>query len=299
MTTTVDKGTVEEVSVLAPAPLDVRKPEADDQRLFSVTTILGTMDKPALLYWAAEQSAKAACRMAGTLAQRIEEDGEEAVVKHLRDARFRPEKGKRTAAEVGTAVHDACEHYAIHGTRPEVDPDVEPFLVQFEEWCQRFQPEYHAAEFTVYAPERGYAGTADANLGVQGVDFLTDYKSHQKPYDAKGNPSPIYPETALQLAAYGHAEFAAAWRPRRYEQFKRRYYLLGPDELEAKVPVPEWDMGLGISITAESCIAYPVVIDEEVYDMFLAVLDSARWTLGADALSKRVIGPPLVSEVKS
>ncbi len=73
----------------------------------------------------------------------------------------------------------------------------------------------------------------------------------------------------------------------------------GPDEIEAKVPVPEWDMGLGISITTEHCIAYPVVIDEEVYDMFLAVLDAARWTLGADALSKRVIGSPLVSEVKS
>lgn len=290
--------TTETRDVKAPEPLDVDKPEKDDTRLFSVTTILGTMDKPALMYWSAEMAAKAAVKMAGTLQARVEEDGEDNVVKYLRDARFRPEKGKRSAAEVGTAVHDAAESYAITGQRPEVDDDVAPFLDQFEEWCQRFQPVYEAAEFTVYSPERGYAGTADAALSIEGVRFLTDYKSHMKPRDSKGNPSPIYPETALQLAGYGHADFAAAWRPRRYEQFRRRYYLLGPDELEAKVPVPAWDMGLGISITTESCIAYPITIDEEVFDMFLAVLDAARWTLGAGALSKRVIGEPLVSEVK-
>lgn len=294
MTTTEDRVTTE---VKAPEPVDVDKPEKDDTRLFSVTTILGTMDKPALLYWAAEQSAKAAVRIASTLAQRVEEEGDDQVIKYLRDARFRPAPGQRTAAEVGTAVHEACEQYAINGQRPEVDPDVAPFLDQFEEWCQRFQPVYEAAEVTVYSPTRGYAGTLDAFLSVGGVKFIADYKSHMKPYDSRGNPSPIYPETALQLAAYGHAEFAAAWRPRRYEQFRRRYYLLGPDELEAKVPVPSFEMGLGISITTEHCIAYPIKVDAEVHDMFLAVLDAARWTLGAGCLSKTVIGDALVSEV--
>lgn len=283
--------------VKAPEPLDVDKPNMDDTRLFSVTTILGTMDKPALLYWSAEQTAKAAVRVADTLPRRIEEEGTDAVVKYLRDARFRPEPGKRTAADVGTAVHEACERYAITGTRPECEPDVKPFLDQFEAWCQRFQPEYSAAEVTVYSPERGYAGTCDAFLTIDGVRFIADYKSHMKPTDSRGNPSPIYPETALQLAAYGHAEFAAAWRPRRYEQFRRRYYLLGPDELEAKVPLPAFDMGLGISITTEHCIAYPIRVDEEVHDMFLAVLDAARWTLGADAMSKKVIGDALVKGV--
>lgn len=285
--------------VIAPQPIDGVKPEDGDVRLFSVTTILGTMDKPALMYWSAEMAARAAVTSASSLQARIEEDGEDNVVKFLRDARFRPEKGKRTAAEVGSAVHDAAEQLAITGVRPpNLAADVVPFIDQFEQWCQKFQPVYEAAEFTVYSPSHGYAGTADAALSIEGVRFLTDYKSHMKPRDSKGNPSPIYPETALQLAAYGHADFAAAWRPRRYEQFRRRYYLLGPDELEAKVPVPTWDMGLGISITTESCIAYPITIDADVYDMFLAVLDASRWTLGADAMSKRVIGEPLVSEVK-
>lgn len=285
-------------SVRAPEPLDVAKPEADDTRLFSVTTILGVLDKPALQYWSAEMAAKAAVKMAGSLAQRVQEDGEETLVKYLRDARFRPQPGARTAAEVGTAVHEACEQYAITGQRPEVDADVLPFLVQFEQWCQRFQPQYEAAEVTVYSPDRGYAGTCDAFLTIDGVRFVVDYKTHQKPKDSKGKPQGIYPETALQVAAYANAEFAAAWRPRRYEQFRRRYYLLGPDELDAKVPIPDWDMGLGISITTESCIAFPMRVDEEVYDQFLAILDAARWTLGSDALSKKVIGQPLVTEVK-
>ena len=121
-------------SVKAPEPLDVAKPEADDERFWSVTTIIGVLDKPALLYWAAEQSAIAAVGAAKSLPKRIEEDGEAEVIKWLRDARFRGKKGEKTAAELGTAVHAACEDFALTGRRPEVDEDVMPFLDQFDRW---------------------------------------------------------------------------------------------------------------------------------------------------------------------
>ena len=207
--------------------LDGQKPADDDERHWSVTTIIGCLDKPALLYWAAEQTAVAAVNSARTLEARVEEEGVDTVVKWLRDARFRRDRTRRTAAELGTEVHAACEAYALTGQRPDVDAEVQPFLDQFDRWAQEFQPVYQAAEVTVYSPSYGYAGTCDAFLTVGGVRCIVDYKSSRKSFDNRGNPTTPYPEVALQLAAYRHAELAAVWRPRRMEQYRRRYYLLG------------------------------------------------------------------------
>ncbi|WP_298330418.1 PD-(D/E)XK nuclease family protein [Haloactinopolyspora sp.] len=278
-------------AVVGPEPVDVEKPEALDVRHYSVTTIIGALDKPALQYWAAEQAALAAVQVAGSLQARIEEEGEEAVVKWLRDARFRRPKGVRSSAELGTEVHAACEEYALTGQRPEVDDEVRPFLDRFDEWLQQAQPVYEAVETTVYNETFGYAGTLDAIASVGGQRVIVDYKTSRKSVDGRGKPSGPYPEVALQLAAYRHAELAAVWRPRRYEQFRRRYYLLGDDERSMAVPVPEVDGGIAIHITPEHCTAYPVRCDGQVFDAFLFALEAFRWQSG---LSKKVIGEPLV-----
>ena len=280
------------VSTLGQPAIDGQKPADDDERMWSVTTIIGALDKPALLYWAAEQTANAAVKSATSLAARIEEEGSEAVVKWLRDARFRRPKDERSAAELGTAVHEACEQYALTGTRPETDDEVAPFLDRFDEWCQKFQPTYQAAEVTVYAPGYGYAGTCDAFLTVDGVRFIADYKTTRKSWDARGKATGPYPEVALQLAAYRYAEMAAVWRPRRMEQFRRRYYLLGDAEKQMAVPVPEVDTGLVIHITPEHCEAFPVECGPDIHESFLFVLEAARWQFQT---SKSVIGLPLMA----
>lgn len=275
---------------------------AGDLALWSVTTILGALDKPALLYWAAEQSALAAIHNEATWRGMLADDDPKCkhadkncpVVKWLRDARFRRPKGMRSATELGEAVHKACERYALTGTRPDVDDEVRPYLERFDGWLQRFGPSYQAVETAVYHPDLGYAGTADAWLTIDGVRYIADYKSTRTATDDKGNPTTPYPEqVALQLAAYRHAKYAAIWRPRRVEKFRRRYYLLGPDERGMAVPVPEVDTGLCIHITPESCEAFPVVCDERVFEAYLAAQDSARW-LFQD--SRRVMGDPLIAE---
>lgn len=275
---------------LGQAPLEGQKPADDDLRMWSVTTIIGALDKPALLYWAAEQSATCAVDQLATLNAMVNDGDRADAIKWLRDARFRRPKGERTAADLGTEVHKACETYALTGARPEVDDEVAPFLDRFDEWCQQFQPVYEAAEVTVYSPRFGYAGTCDAFLSVDGVRFIVDYKTSKKSYDAKGNPTGPYPEVALQLAAYRHAELAAVWRPRRMEQFRRRYYLLGEAERAMAVPVPEVDTGLVIHISPEHCDAYPVECGHEIHTAFLYVLEAARWSFQT---SKGVIGMPL------
>lgn len=278
------------VAELGQPALDGQKPADDDERHWSVTTILGCLKAEGLLYWTAEEAAKAAVNSAASLQSRIEEEGREAVIKWLRDARFRRAKGERTAAELGTEVHAACEAYALTGQRPDVDAEVQPFLDQFDRWAQEFQPVYQAAEVTVYSPSYGYAGTCDAFLTVGGVRCIVDYKSSRKSFDNRGNPTTPYPEVALQLAAYRHAELAAVWRPRRMEQYRRRYYLLGQAEREMAVPVPEVDTGLVIHITPDHCDAYPVECGPDIFESFLFVQEAARWQFQT---SKTVIGRPL------
>jgi hypothetical protein len=83
---------------------------------------------------------------------------------------------------------------------------------------------------------------------------------------------------------------AAVWRPRRMEQYRRRYYLLGQAEREMAVPVPEVDTGLVIHITPDHCDAYPVECGPDIFEAFLFVQEAARWSFQT---SKTVIGRPL------
>jgi hypothetical protein len=296
------------VVAVAPVPEQLGLPAVDDAtpaqgdlQLWSVTTILNALDKPALMYWSAEQSALAAVHFEKTWHAMLEDDEPGCdhtdaascpAVKWLRDARFRKPKGMRSATELGELVHAACEEYALTGKRPKVDAEVAPFIDRFDEWLDQFSPSYQATEVAVYNPELGYAGTADAFLTIDGVRYIADYKSSRKSIDSQGRPTTPYPEqVGLQLAAYRWCQYAAVWRPRRIEKFRRRYYLLGPDEQEMAQPVPPVDTGLVIHITPDSCEAFPIVCDEDVFDAYLAVQDAARWLFQT---SKTVMGVPLV-----
>lgn len=291
-------------------PDDGAKQQADDLVLWSVTTIIGVLEKPALLYWTAEEAAKAAVASHRSLGQRIEEEGEEAVIKWLRDARFRRPADRLSNADLGTVCHAACEEYALSGNRPDasrleflvrqqglstgVKSEVSvlvKMLDQFDGWLQRFTPSYQATEVAVYSPRFGYAGTTDAFLTIDGVRFIGDYKTSREPFDSKGQLKTPYPEqVGLQLAAYRYAEMAAVWRPRRTEKFRRRYYLLGPSEQAVAQPVPEVDTGLVIHITTEACESFPIRCDEDVHRSFLFALEVFRWV---NQTSKEVMGFPL------
>jgi hypothetical protein len=274
---------------------------ADDAALWSVTTIIGVLDKPALLYWAGEQSALAAVHNQATWRGMLADDDPDCqhidsarcpAVKWLRDARMRRPKGMRSATELGEAIHGACETYALTGERPDVDDEVRPYLDRFDGWLQRFGPSYQAVEVAVYHPELGYAGTADGFLTIAGVRYIFDIKTTRKAVDSRGQASTPYPEqVGLQLAAYRWAKHAAVWRPRRLEKFRRRYYLLSATERALAVPVPEVDTGLVIHITPEACEAFPIVCDEAVFEAYLAAQDCARWAFQD---SRHVMGDPLV-----
>jgi hypothetical protein len=297
-------------------PVDQPKPDPGDLTLWSVTTIIGVLDKPALLYWAAEQTALAAVRSANSLPARIDEDGEAETVRWLRDARFRSGKDQLSATSLGTVVHAACETYVLTEKRPGLEQIealiqteaqltapathaeaavVNRMIDRFDEFLSDFQPAYQAAEVTVYSPTFGYAGTSDAFLTVDGIRLIVDYKTSRESLDGRGRPKGPYPEVALQLAAYRYAAQAAVWRPRRYEKFRRRYYLLSTQEQGQAVPPPEVDGGAVIHLSPDRYGFYPVRCDRAVHKSFLYVMEAARYVMQE---SKTVIGEPMSVEAR-
>lgn len=293
-------------------PMELTGPAADDTILWSVTTIIGILEKKGLMYWAAGMAADAAIDSVKTWQAMLEEQGRLETWKWLRGAMNRRPRNQLSATDLGTVVHKCCETYALTGERPNpeyiadqvyrkggdfIDVGSEVVVVknmlnQFDKWLQRVGPvSYQGTEVVVYSPTYGYAGQCDGFCTIDGVRFILDYKTARDPFDGQGKPKTPYPtENALQLAAYRNAEFAAVWRPRRYEQQSRRYYVLSPAERELAVPVPEVDHGLIIHITPEACEAYPVACDEDIHQYFLHCIEMARWV---NDVSKNVMGEPL------
>lgn len=275
---------------LGQEPTDVRKPDDDDIRLWSVTTLIGALDKPALVYWSANKTAEAAVDDANVWMPMADKSRKEAV-DWLSKARYRTADGERSATELGTVIHKWLEEYVLTGTRPEMDEEMRPMCEALDRWLEAWQPEWEASEVTVYHPDLGYAGTCDGFLKMDGVRFIYDLKTTKEHLDSKGNRKGPFPEVALQLAAYRYAAHAAVWKPRRYERFKRRYYLLSDEERQMAASVPEVDAGMCLHVTPEDAQAYPVRCGPEVFRAWKYVIGAARWQLqdGKDA-----IGDPLV-----
>jgi hypothetical protein len=286
----------------------IAPPEPDDLEPFwSVTTLIGCLDKPALVYWTALETAKAAIDDHDVWMHRLEHEGRDSALQYLKGARFRRGRGQRSATELGTAVHKACEHMAINGRwQPKDwnDGELRPFLIQFECFLNDWQPEYIAAEVTIFNVTYRFAGTCDGFFRLQRVPLIFDIKTSASDTLADGKLRTPFPEVGLQLAAYagGGPQFydegdgmpppiAAVWRARQSEQFKRRYYLLSETERALGVPVPEVDGAVALLLTPTRYALHPVKADDEVFELFLHVIDAAHF---AFEVGPNVVKPPMI-----
>lgn len=167
----------------------------DGKKTAGVTTAINVMSKgDALIWWGSRASAERAVELANEGFLPPEEVVELATRRWLT---LRDEGARR-----GTELHNLVEPL-LRGEEVPESPDQRVALqvrsaVEFmDEWA--FQP--MLTETIVYNAAHGYAGTLDF-VGTSplypGRVFLGDWKS---------NRSGIYPETALQLAAYANAEF--------------------------------------------------------------------------------------------
>lgn len=155
------------------------------EKLPGVTTVLGLLDKPALVGWAGKLCAEAGWKAA--------KSGEG--IPYWRDVCY----GKRDkAAQDGTRAHDLFEQY-LNGeivTRSETDTDgAWRAFENAKEWAEGLSIKFH-----VWPHERplvdigmGFAGTPDA-LAKQGDSvMIADWKT-----------GGVYKEQIIQLAAYRH-----------------------------------------------------------------------------------------------
>ena len=160
----------------------------------TVTTLLKTLNKPALVGWAAKAVAEYAAKNALTVAAIAEED-EAAAVDLLKGAPWR-ERDK--AASLGARVH------AIAASGGIPSEDEAPYVDQWRKFLEDTGADVIAQEQIVVNTVVGYGGTADLILKTrQGEHVLLDIKTGKTVADGNGV---VYPEIRLQLNAYAAAD---------------------------------------------------------------------------------------------
>lgn len=245
---------------------------ATGEKFWSVTTIIGGgLPKPALLPWGIKSVAEAAVAKRKTLtAMTIECETEgkcspgnwcsscDAAVRWLKSA---PYQQRDKAADLGTRIHEAAEAYKLGRPMPEWAEDIRPYMEQYVRWLVAHEPTFEATEATVYSRTERYAGTLDAIVTLaDGRRLLIDYKSGKD----------VYPEVAIQLAAYRHAEFIGM-----------------PDNTERPVPEVDGCAVLHLQATADTPAFREVRADREVFATFLYAREVFRWQ---EETSKGVLG---------
>jgi hypothetical protein len=229
------------------------------QNYWSVTTIIkGGLPMPALLNWGIKMVAEGAADLADTLPRLVEHD-RDAAVKMLKGL---PWSNRTRAADLGSLIHAAVEARALGQPMPEPPAIARTRMQAFYDFLADCEPVFLATEASVYNRLERYAGTLDAIVEMFGRRYLLDYKT------GKG----VYPEVALQLAAYRYADFIGL-----------------PDGSEAPMP----------KVDAAACLHLPedggyelidVRADPEVFDSFLYVREVYRWQ---EELSKAVLLGPI------
>jgi hypothetical protein len=226
----------------------------------SVTTILQVVDKSGpLVGWAKRITAEAAVKHRTDLPGWVDTFGDDAAVSMLTKAAT---VIRDRAANAGSEIHSFAEAIA-RGQEVEVPEDLAPFVASYRQWLADFEPEFLAAEEMVYS-HHGYAGTFDAICRIAGEVWMLDYKT------SKG----VYPETALQLAAYANADFIG--RP-------------GDPTHYSIAPIEQYGV---VHIRPEGAELVPYDVDG-AFDAFLAFKRGADWR-SREGIVGRPVGPALL-----
>lgn len=231
----------------------------DGAKAPGVTSVLGMLPKGFLKYWAAKSVAEFAVDNLGDVVGITLRGGRDAAVDMLKRA---PDRVTRQAADIGTEAHDIFERMAKGEVIRRLHPDLKPFAEHFQSFLDEFSPEFVFLEETVWSEAHDYAGSFDAFAVVNGESVFIDWKTTR---------SGIHAETAVQLAAYRHAD-----------------YIVRPDG--SKVPMPKSDGGAVLHVRPEGWKFVPARCDEAVFDVFKHLREVFRWER---EMKDTVIGDPL------
>lgn len=175
--------------------------EIDGKLYRSVTTILNVIAKPGLIPWATGVGAEAA----GTLLRKYEgkklsDETIRAVDNLIRNAH---NETKEEAADLGTLAHEAIASH-LEGNPLNVSDEIREVVEHFDRFLKREKLEPIIVEGVVYSDTHAiYAGTVDV-AAMRLVKDGRKWKKHAVVVDWKRAKN-IYPEYALQIAAYAKA----------------------------------------------------------------------------------------------
>jgi hypothetical protein len=212
-----------------------------------VTGILKVLDKSGpLMNWAARMTAEAAVAALPGLPALLESVGPEGVVKALT---ARSAWKNEEARDLGTDVHAMADLVATGQALPPMSETTLKRVDAYEQWWRASGWQLRASEYAVVNVTMGYGGTGDLLCyDRDGRTVLADIKT------GKG----VYHETALQLAAYGNAEWLDT----------------GDGSLYA---MPQVDRYAVIHVLADRVKEIDVIVGKAEVEAFRACMALDRW----------------------
>lgn len=163
----------------------------------SVTKITGVIDKPALMYWAVNQTVEF-LEGVWNPGQAYTEDQIKTLLDDAKGARYRTQQ---RALSIGSQAHDWIERHIkaqiFDLPMPEMPEDqaVVHAIKAFIDWEKEASPKYLYSERKLLSKKYMYSGTVDILMEIGDRYIVADLKTSKD----------IYEEYFLQCAAYAQA----------------------------------------------------------------------------------------------
>lgn len=231
----------------------------------SVTNVIGVLSKDHLINWSGRKSTEAILEFLS----RNPEDGVMRLLKNQKEAikhySLTSERDRDRQALRGTRVHEACEFIGLGKDLSELGyeltDDEMACVDSFNRWLDMWQPEFLANEMSVFGEttsligdeivKRGYAGTADFVIKVDGRVVIGDIKTTR---------SGLHNEIALQLTACTRAQ----------------KITLDQENLIDNFPI---EAGIGLHLSPDGFIIKQASMTDQEWAIFGALRES--WSFNA------------------
>ena len=166
----------------------------DGRPVPGVTTLIKKgLPAEAITYWATRTTAEYVCDHYDKVGDMLRTGGRGPTVGFLKGV---PWQRRDEAALRGTDIHALADQLAA-GEAVDVPEEYQPHVDGYVRWLDAWQPTVIIGEVPVGNRHWWYAGTPDLVAEIGGVTWLLDVKTG----------AGVYGNFALQLVAYGNAEF--------------------------------------------------------------------------------------------